>query len=203
MQTPQGGASDCGSWNAGIYGMVEVRAPIPASHAKSLSAEPPAGGACTGRVPSLCWRCLPYGESQAKGLSEGPFSYHSNIPSFHLPQSGARIPPIQPAARLSQFRNCESGRGVRIDLRRMPCSLLTTKDTKSTKGLSRSQSPGSTTRQLSFFVSLRALRGETRPISIRRERPHLPRHPKPCHDSDTHPITNCRCPAVDLRTNFA
>ena len=184
-------------WN---HGMVEDRASITASHAVHLTAEPSAGGACTGRVASLCWRCLPYGESQAKGLSEDPFSIN---PTFHLPQSGARIPPIQPEARLSQFRNCESGRGVRIDLRRMPCSLLTTKDTKSTKGLSRSQSPGSTTRQLSFFVSLRALRGETRPISIRRERPHLPRHPKPCHDSDTHPITNCRCPAVDLRTNFA
>ena len=39
-------------WN---HGMVEVCAPIPASHAEYLSAEPPAGRTDTGRVPSLCW----------------------------------------------------------------------------------------------------------------------------------------------------
>ena len=60
--------------------MVEDRASITASHAVHLTAEPSAGGACTGRVASLCWRCLPYGESQAKGLSEDPFSI---IPTFH------------------------------------------------------------------------------------------------------------------------
>ena len=66
-----------------------------------------------------------------------------------------------------------------------PRSLLAT---KSTKGLSHSQTPGSATRQLPCFVSLRALRGEPYPVSIRCERSLLPRQPNACHDSDTHPI---------------
>lgn len=64
------------SWNGG---MVEDRALITASHAVHLTSEPSAGGTCTGRVPSLCWRYLPYGESQVNGLSDGSFS---NIPAI-------------------------------------------------------------------------------------------------------------------------